>query len=87
MSTVTTDGRRNTYSDSMHHTNSSHSSPGEAPPGAGQRAEDGSEGQRREEGVKGEVEQSLHPIIAQTFQRVDVVLEKTQNMSRSMLGN
>lgn len=31
-------------------------SPGEAPPGAGQRAENGSEGQSGEEGVEGEVE-------------------------------
>lgn len=51
-------------------------SPGEAPPGTGQRAEDGSEGQSREERVKGEVEQSLHPIIAQAFQRVNVVLKE-----------
>lgn len=49
-------------------------SPGKAPPGAGQRAEDGSEGQCREEGVEREVEQALHPVIAQAFQRVNVVL-------------
>lgn len=59
------------------HIQYSHSlSPGEAPPGTGQRAEDGSEGQSREERVKGEVEQSLHPIIAQAFQRVNVVLKE-----------
>lgn len=51
-------------------------SPGKAPPGTGQRAEDGSEGQSREERVEGEVEQSLHPIIAQAFQRVNVVLKE-----------
>lgn len=49
-------------------------SPGKAPPGAWQRAEDGSEGQSREEGVEGEVEQALHPVIAQAFQGVNVVL-------------
>lgn len=50
-------------------------SPGEAPPGAGQRAEDGGEGQGGEERVQGEVEQSLHAIVAQAFQRVNVVLK------------
>ena len=60
------------------HTHSHCLSPGEAPPGTGQRAEDGSEGQSREERVKGEVEQSLHPIIAQAFQRVDVVLKENR---------
>lgn len=58
------------------HTHSRSLSPGEAPPGTGQRAKDGSEGQSREERVKGQVEQSLHPIIAQAFQRVDVVLKE-----------
>lgn len=42
-------------------------SPGEAPPGSRQRAEEGGEGQRREERVEGEVEQAFHPIIAQAF--------------------
>lgn len=51
-------------------------SPGEAPPGAGQRAEDGGEGQSREERVEGEVEQPLHPIVAQALQRVNVVLRE-----------
>lgn len=41
--------------------------PGEAPPGSRQRAEDGGEGQSREERVEGEVEQPFHPIIAQAF--------------------
>lgn len=50
-------------------------SPGEAPPGTRQRAENSSEGQSREERVKGEVEQSLHPIIAQAFQWINIVLK------------
>lgn len=49
-------------------------SPGEAPPGPWQRAEDGGEGQSREERVEGEVEQSFHPVVAQALQRVDIVL-------------
>lgn len=57
------------------HAYSHSSSPGEAPPGTGQRAENGSEGQSREKRVKGEVEQSLHPIVAQAFQRVNIVLK------------
>lgn len=58
-------------------------SPGKAPPGAGQRAEDGGEGQSREEGVEGEVEQALHPVIAQAFQRVNVVLGGRGQTSKS----
>lgn len=46
---------------------SASASPGEAPPGSRQRAEDGGEGQSRKERVEGEVEQSFHPIIAQAF--------------------
>lgn len=42
-------------------------SPGEAPPGSRQGAQEGGEGQRREERVEGEVEQAFHPIIAQAF--------------------
>ena len=62
--------------DAQTHTLTVPLSPGEAPPGTGQRAEDGSEGQSREEGVQGEVEQSLHAIIAQAFQRIYVVLQE-----------
>lgn len=73
-------GERRTVQDYTYalHTSSQSLSPGKAPPGTGQRAEDGSEGQSREERVKGEVEQSLHPIIAQAFQRVNVVLSKNR---------
>lgn len=49
-------------------------SPGKAPPGAGQGAEEGGERQRRQEGVEGEVQQSLHPVITQALQGVNVVL-------------
>lgn len=69
----------------MQHTYITPLSPGEAPPGTGQRAEDGSEGQSREERVEGEVEQSLHPVIAKAFQRVNVVLKgKLINTSMKM---
>ena len=59
-------------------------SPGEAPPGTRQRAEDHSEGQSRKERVKGEVEQSLHPIIAQAFEWVNIVLRKWKKKKTSI---
>ena len=43
--------------------------PGKAPPGSGEGAEDGSERQGGEKRVEREIQQSLHPIIAQAFQR------------------
>lgn len=58
-------------------------SPGKAPPGSGQRAEDGGEGQSREEGVEREVEQALHPVIAKAFQRVNVVLGENGQTSEN----
>lgn len=60
----------------LNETASPPASPGEAPPGSRQRAEDGGEGQSREERVEGEVEQSFHPVVAQALQRVNVVLQK-----------
>lgn len=56
--------------------------PGEASPGAGQGTEDGSEGQSRKERVEGEVEQSLHPVIAQAFQRVNIILRNRDRKSK-----
>jgi hypothetical protein len=55
--------------------------PGEASPGAGQGTEDGSEGQSRKERVEGEVEQSLHPVRAQAFQRVNIILRNRDRKS------
>lgn len=60
-------------------------SPGEAPPGTGQRAEDSSEGQSREERVQGEVEQSLHAIIAQAFQWINVVLKENSRKPKKLI--
>lgn len=62
-------------------------SPWEAPPGTGQRAEYGSKGQSGEERVKRKVEQSLHPIIAQAFQRVNVVLKENGQIYQSRFKN
>lgn len=49
--------------------------PGKAPPGSRKGAEDGCESQSWEERVQWEIEQSLHPIIAQAFQRVNIILK------------